>query len=775
MMKKFYTFLVLAFTVVVGNAQNINIPSAYFKTALLNASPSYHIAKNLAGNYFKIDANGDNEIQVSEALNVSYLDVNNLYIGDMTGIAFFSNLSYLICHHNLIYNLDVSSLTSLVYLNCSYNNTQNLNLSTNTALTTINCSDNPLISLDLTYNTALLDLNCSEGSMTSLNVSNCSALQTLKCFSNNLPNLDVSNKLWLTTLDCTYNNLTSLNVSGCGALYSLKCYNNLLSTLDLYSDPQLHELWAANNHLTTLDLSTNKFLIVVTLNYNYLITLLFKNGNYFSTLEFNHNPNIAYICTDEVSYVQSIVNNYGYGATCEVNNYCSFTPGGSFYTIQGYTKYDGNNNGCSVSDINYPNLKFNLSDGTTSGASISNGTGNYTIPVQAGTHSITPVLENSTYFTVSPTNTTVTFPTQTSPYTKNFCVTANGVHNDLEVVILTIGRATPGSNATYKIIYKNKGTGVQSGSVNLAFEGSKMHLVLANPSFTNQATNSLSWSFSNLQPFETREILVTMNINSPTEIPAVNVGDVLNYTASIVGATDETPIDNTSTLNQTVVNSFDPNDKTCIEGTTVTPSMVGQYVHYVIRFENTGTANAQNIVVKDMIDTAKYDVSSIVPLSGSATYTTRITNTNQVEFIFQNINLPFDDANNDGYVAFKIKTKPTLALGDTFSNTANIYFDYNFPITTNTATTTIATLGTQDFVFSSVFSLSPVPAKNVLTITTNQAVVMSSVSIYNMLGQVMQVNTNPNETIDVSDLKTGSYFIKIVSDKGTASGKFLKE
>ena len=84
-------------------------------------------------------------------------------------------------------------------------------------------------------------------------------------------------------------------------------------------------------------------------------------------------------------------------------------------------------------------------------------------------------------------------------------------------------------------------------------------------------------------------------------------------------------------------------------------------------------------------------------------------------------------------------------------------------------------LSITDFEFSSVFSLSPVPAKDVLTITTKQAVVMSSANIYNTLGQLIQVNTNPNEAIDVSGLKTGSYFIRIVSDRGTASGKFLKE
>jgi len=177
-----------------------------------------------------------------------------------------------------------------------------------------------------------------------------------------------------------------------------------------------------------------------------------------------------------------------------------------------------------------------------------------------------------------------------------------------------------------------------------------------------------------------------------------------------------------------------------------------------------------------MIDTTKYDINSLVPLNGSAPFSTRITETNKVEFIFQNINLPFDDANNDGYVAFKIKTKSTLIDGDTFSNSASIYFDYNAPVVTAPYTTLVFNpLATADFDFNSAFSLSPVPTRNVLTITYKQTVVISSINIYNTLGQVVQVITNPNETIDVSGLKTGSYFIKIISDKGTASSKFIKQ
>lgn len=446
------------------------------------------------------------------------------------------------------------------------------------------------------------------------------------------------------------------------------------------------------------------------------------------------------------------------------------------YSIQGNVRYDSNNNGCDASDPYRPNQKITFTNGSITGNLFANETGFYSYyNVQAGSNSFAPVLENPSYFTISPPSASVVLSTTTNLFVQDFCISPNGTHNDLEITVSPISPARPGFDAFYKIIYKNKGTTTQNGSVSLSFDDSVMDLITATPVIDSQGANLLSWNFSNLLPFESREVYVTMNINSPTEIPPVNNGIILIYNASIIGATDETPSDNISTLNQTVVGSYDPNDKRCLEGNTISPSMVGQYVHYVIRFENTGTANAEFVVIRDVINTTKFDISSLVPLDGSHSFTTRILNTNQVEFIFENINLPFDDANNDGYVTFKIKTKPTLVVGNTFSNTANIYFDYNLPITTNTYTTTIQALGNQDFEFNSVFTLSPVPAKNNLTITTKQDVTISSVNIYNTLGQLVQVITNPNKTIDVSGLTTGSYFIKIISDKGSTSSKFIKE
>ena len=175
-----------------------------------------------------------------------------------------------------------------------------------------------------------------------------------------------------------------------------------------------------------------------------------------------------------------------------------------------------------------------------------------------------------------------------------------------------------------------------------------------------------------------------------------------------------------------------------------------------------------------MIDLVKFDIATLVPLKSSHEFYTRI-NENKVEFIFENINLDFNDATNDGYVVFKIKTKPTLVLGDTFTNNANIYFDYNFPITTNTYTTTVAALSTQDYDFGNYFTLYPNPAKNVLNIQAKQGLTINSIEIYNQLGQIVIATTNALNTIDVSNLASGTYFVKINTEKGSANAKFVKE
>ena len=779
-MRKLY-FLVLSLFLFNGvKAQIINFPDANFKATLLMANPYNPIARDFLGNFMIIDINDDREIQLSEAQSVRDLSFYDSNISSLEGISSFSNLESLKCQFNKITFLDVSGLVNLTDLDCSNNQLNSLVVSGLGNLIELNCSNNNLKSLDVRGLINLNDFRCSFNQLTSLDVSENINLGNILFNNNQLSTLDFSTNrhfqfininryLGGTQFNVSHNQLTSIIFpKSIVEEFFLDLSNNLFETIEFPAIRGDYELMNLKNNPNLTSVLTKNFII-------------YPSRTYFYTELLKDFPNLKYICAadTDISNIEDLMLEMGI-KNCQVNSYCSFVPGGEFYTFKGNCKLDSNENGCDVLDTNFPNLSFSITDGTITGSLVANTTGNYSIFVQGESHTVTPVLENPAYYSVSPEFVTVTFSPETTSLTQDFCISPkNGVHPDLEVTILPIDRARPGFDASYKIIYKNKGTNTQSGSINLTFNDAVLDFVTASPVITNQSTDNLSWDFIDLKQFETREITVTLNVNTPQETPAVNDGDVLGYTATITSTlTDETPTDNTFTLNQTVVNAFDPNDKTCLEGATIPPSAVGKYVHYMIRFENKGTAEAQNVVVKDLIDTSKFDISSLVVTQGSHSFVTKISDTNKVEFIFENINLPFDDATNDGYVAFKIKTKPSLVVGDSFSNSASIYFDYNFPIITNTATTSVLqNLGTQDFEFSTYFNVYPNPAKAILNIEAKKQIELTSISIFNTLGQQILVIPNAQQTkqVDVSSLKTGNYFIKVTSNKGSASGKFVKE
>ena len=252
----------------------------------------------------------------------------------------------------------------------------------------------------------------------------------------------------------------------------------------------------------------------------------------------------------------------------------------------------------------------------------------------------------------------------------------------------------------------------------------------------------------------------------------MNIGNVLNFTATVNPiATDEIPSDNTFQYHQTVVGSFDPNDITCIEGNVVPPAEIGNYLHYIINFENTGTADAQNIVVRDVIDTTQFDVNSLQVLNSSDPVQAKLTG-NIAEFIFQNINL---HSGGHGNILIKVKSKNTLVQGSTVSKKAKIYFDYNSPIDTNMENTTFQQLSNPDFDVDASILVYPNPTKGNVTISCNNSI--NSVQLYDVQGRLLQTNlvNESKTTIDISNQSSGIYFIKVLSDKGIVIQKIVKE
>jgi hypothetical protein len=654
--------------------------------------------------------------------------------------------------------LDVSSLINLKRLEADFGNISLLNVNGLSNLEWLSCSFNKLSFLNLNGLTKLDYLGCDNNQLTTLNLNGLTNIRYLQCYKNNLKNLDVSGYNKLNYLDCYENQLNNLNVSNCTNLLNLNCCDNSLFSLDISSLTNLEELCCGNNVLHSIFMKNG-----------------INNSNILSNPEyyyFNNNIYLKYICVDVsdiLSLRTNIINN-GFSNVI-INSFCSTTLNGSYYTINGNTKYDSNNNGCTAQDANYTNLKIKIKNATDSGYAFSNSQGNFAMVLDSGTYTLTPQLPN-TYFNITPSSTTITFPEDTIP--QQFCITPNGTHHDISVTIIPIRAARPGfSDATYKIVLKNVGNLIESGTILFSYDEDIQDFISATVTPNNLVNGELSFNFSSLQLFETREILVTMRTNSPSDVPAINTGDVIGLSVNANINTDENLDDNSQLIKQTVVGSFDPNDKTCLEGKIITPNIVGDFVNYLIRFENTGTANAENVVVTDFIDLTKFDISTLEITSTSHSCKTVISNGNKVQFVFDNINLPFTEPLKHGYVAFKIKTKSNLIVGDSLTNHADIYFDYNLPIKTNTATTKVATLTAVKSNAKKEGSLSVYPNPSIGDFTINfesKGNFPLVIKLIDMKGSIvleknLQHQDKSNIQIHQNDLPSGIYQVNIISEK----------
>ncbi len=239
-MKQLLLSVFLLFSVSI-KAQNVNIPDANFKNALLSHNPV-------------IDTNSDGEISIFEAEGFrGEIYVSRKNISDLTGIEAFVNLTYLNCAINNLTSLDISKNTALQRLWCSHNQLTSLDVSNNIVLEWLICYRNQIKSLDVINNTALNSLHCGDNPLSSLDVSHNISLEILYCNNNQLTSLDVSSNTALKHLFCEDNQLTSLDVNN-NALQRVWCFDNQLTSLDV-SNSALVWLRCQNNKLTSLDIS----------------------------------------------------------------------------------------------------------------------------------------------------------------------------------------------------------------------------------------------------------------------------------------------------------------------------------------------------------------------------------------------------------------------------------------------------------------------------------------------------------------------------------------
>jgi len=497
-----------------------------------------------------------------------------------------------------------------------------------------------------------------------------------------------------------------------------------------------------------------------------------NNENMTSVEPFYDMPNIQMVCVDNVETF--FENLYDFDQQGEpwflVTTDCNFGPG-QLNGISGNVRFDLDNVCENENALPVPNILVKTQLGENSFATLTRQDGSYMLYTDEGENVTSAVNPWPNSFSLTPENTTYNFNEFGNMEALDFCMASSTVVEDMNVVILPMGQATPGNILTYKLIYENSSSVSQSGEITIEFDESLQTFAGASVAENSSTSNSITFGYSDLMAFQAGEISFSMQNEIP---PILDSGDELLLTANITPtANDENEEDNFFMLNQIVVNSFDPNDKQVLQGAEIELEDIDNYLHYVIRFQNLGTASAQNVIVKDLLD-EKLNWDSFRMVAASHDYLLEIKNGNQVEFDFQNIFLPSeseDEETSKGFVAFKIKPKDNVQLGDFIFGEAEIYFDFNEAIVTNQVSTEIIeNLSVASKEFSAQIQLYPNPVNEILFIQNNSAKTIESVEVFSITGQLLFSRKNSAE-VNMSQLNTGIYLIKLITSEGISVTK----
>lgn len=191
---------------------------------------------------------------------------------------------------------------------------------------------------------------------------------------------------------------------------------------------------------------------------------------------------------------------------------------------------------------------------------------------------------------------------------------------------------------------------------------------------------------------------------------------------------------------------------------------------YRINYRNNGTMT-QSGFVSFVFDNEVIEFSSAVPM---------VSEQNTDELIWQFINLkPFEARSLEFVLYFNV---PPITHGDVLSFTGIIGSDliettptdnmFNFDHTFQ-----CCLLDVPSFEFSDYFTQYPNPTHEFLNLKMKKQIDVESVTVFNLIGQEVKKISFRNEhiKIDVSNLESGHYFIKIVTSQKEFLTRFVRK
>jgi uncharacterized repeat protein (TIGR01451 family) len=402
-------------------------------------------------------------------------------------------------------------------------------------------------------------------------------------------------------------------------------------------------------------------------------------------LEISSNPSLSNCSVEAIcnnlDVAASVINNNA-GDCVDLITVVTHCTG---YSLTGNAFYDLNCNGTQEeTEINASNLLL-LDDTDRPVSWMAILTGEYFVPLNGNT-SYTLHAETYPGFTSEPF--TITTGDVAQNFVQDIALCPQGAINNLEVTIVPLNAPRPGFNHDYLISVYNHGT--ESAEGNLTFSRANMgNVTVVNSNGGLSQGSTINWPVT-IAPFEVITFSITLHSPSTVALGTEYIAFAnVQFTDNTI--TDIESSNNQFSITQTVIGSYDPNIK------TVDRNMINYLdvdvnesvtLEYTIQFQNTGTASAVNVIVEDVIE-SDLNLSTFHLLYASHPVQVSFDD-NKLIFTFENINLPDSTSNepeSHGFVLFRIKSQPNIPIESIIENSAAIYFDFNEPIITNSAST----------------------------------------------------------------------------------------
>lgn len=518
--------------------------------------------------------------------------------------------------------------------------------------------------------------------------------------------------------------------------------------------------------------SNNKYLF----NYsNYFAGVTSASGMMFLDNNLNYISTHPYPLSENSANYKLIANNIGGAFLCFGNFVfgsqhlfaCNFDSLFNTYPegIKGGVFLDNNTN-CNNDAPDFPicnsMITLHKTSGTNYYAYANNG--EYTIHVPYGNYSINHSSQPNKVLECPLSGYNYSLFSDTTILNTNFFDTLVSGLNDLEVMQFP-ENFVPGFTTNLEVYCHNAGTVIANTTLKFIKDDS-VQFISSVPPPNSIIGDTLFYTIGPLYFDSVGIISIQFKTNS-----TVMLGTNLKFIASFPSIGDITPSNNSDTLERVVIGAFDPNEKDVnqpyyFNGTN--------QLIYKVRFQNTGTLAAKNVVVVDTVDT-DLDLSTFKVLSKShIPMNVQFGTNNKVTFNFMNINLPdstTNEAGSHGEFVYSIKPKPGLSIGTQIKNKAYIYFDYNAPIITNTTTNIVAdsNVGIAEAEKNDEhIAIFPNPTTNFLKLLAPKEFKSFKIECIDITGRTLFAKNYTNQTtaqnIDISNLVSGIYLLKITNE-----------